>query len=142
MKAVNSQNTLKLKITKALFMLLFLCITAAPVLAQQSGSTTDEPLTAISAVNKTSQLELADMQKAPIPFVQNTIISFSIPRQEQVQLIVFDQKGKAIKTIINDVKDPGSYSAELTTANLKGGIYFYRLTIGSFSEVKKIQLGK
>ncbi|MBZ0204147.1 MAG: T9SS type A sorting domain-containing protein [Ignavibacteria bacterium] len=133
---------MKLKITQVLFMLLFLCAQAGSVYSQQSGSKIDEPLTAISAVNKTAQLELADMQKAPIPFVANTIISFSIPRQEEVQLTVFDHKGKAIKTIINDVKDPGSYSAELTAANLKGGIYFYRLTIGSFSEVKKIQLGK
>lgn len=142
MKAAGPKNTMKLKITNALFMLLFLCAVSGSVYSQLSGSKTDEPLNAISAINKAAQLELADMQKTPIAFAPNTIISFSIPRREEVQLTVFDQKGKAIKTIINDAKDPGSYSAELTTANLKGGIYFYRLTIGSFSEVKKIVVGK
>ncbi len=50
--------------------------------------------------------------------------------------------GEEVVTLINEVKQPGNYNIIFDSAKLSSGTYFYRLSAGSFTEVKKMILVK
>ncbi len=79
-------------------------------------------------------------QNYPNPFNPSTTINFSIPKSEFVSLKVYDILGREISTLINEAKNAGNYSLDFHAENLPSGIYFYKITSGSFSELKKMIL--
>ncbi len=83
-------------------------------------------------------------QNYPNPFNPVTKIDFVIPQGKEnirlVQLKIYDVLGNEIAVLVNERKSPGSYTAEFNGDNLPSGIYFYRLTAGSFTQVKKMIL--
>ena len=81
-------------------------------------------------------------QNYPNPFNPNTVISYSIAKTERVELKIYDLLGREVQTLVNDVKNPGSYNVVFNAVNLSSGIYFYRLTAGNFTDVKKMTLVK
>lgn len=82
------------------------------------------------------------MQNYPNPFNPKTNINFSIPHAADVRLAVFDLTGKEIAVLVNEKMNAGSYNADWDAANMPSGVYFYRITSGSFSSVKKMILVK
>ena len=102
-----------------------------------------ENITGISNEGSITPSEYKLNQNYPNPFNPSTTISFDLPRNEFVTLKVYDVVGKEIATIVNKQLTAGSYS-ELFEApsNLTSGIYFYKLTAGSFSDTKKLVLVK
>jgi len=78
----------------------------------------------------------------PNPFNPVTKISFDIPNQTFVSLIIYDVVGRNIKTLINEVKSVGSYTIDFNGAEFSSGIYFYRLTTSDFSQIKRMVLIK
>lgn len=82
------------------------------------------------------------MQNYPNPFNPKTNINFSIPEAGNVRLVVFDITGKEIAVLVNEKMKAGSYNADWDAANMPSGVYFYRITSGSFSSVKKMILVK
>jgi hypothetical protein len=88
-----------------------------------------------------SSYELA--QNYPNPFNPVTNIKFSIPKDDNVTLKVYDILGSEVTVFLNDVPlKAGSYNAEFIATNLSSGIYFYKLTTNNFSETKKMILSK
>lgn len=88
---------------------------------------------------KTFNLE----QNYPNPFNPVTTIKFSVPVIEtrySVALRVYDVLGNEIVTLINSELPQGYYEIKWDAANYPSGIYFYRLTAGSFSETRKMIL--
>ncbi len=88
-------------------------------------------------------------QNYPNPFNPNTIIKYSIPQLEtlhansqQVQLKIYDILGREIATLVNEKQSPGNYEVTFDAVGLPTGIYFYKLTAGSFTDVKKMILMK
>ncbi|MCF8267673.1 MAG: T9SS type A sorting domain-containing protein [Ignavibacteriales bacterium] len=79
-------------------------------------------------------------QNYPNPFNPSTNISYEIPKEGLVKLKVYDILGNEITTLINEVQKPGVYNAKWYASGLSSGIYFYRLTSGSFTETKKMML--
>ena len=63
-----------------------------------------------------------------------------------MQLKVFDVLGNEVATLVNEYKNGGSYEVDFSTtggaASLSSGIYFYRLSAGSFVQTKKMILIK
>ncbi|MCL6097472.1 MAG: T9SS type A sorting domain-containing protein [Bacteroidetes bacterium] len=57
-------------------------------------------------------------------------------------LKVYDLLGREITTLVNEEKAPGNYEVKFDGANLPSGVYFYRLTAGYYSEIKKMILLK
>jgi hypothetical protein len=70
------------------------------------------------------------------------IISFQIANEENVSLKLYDVLGREVKTIFNGQLKAGLHNVELDASNLSSGIYFYKLTAGKFTEVRKMQLIK
>ena len=81
-------------------------------------------------------------QNYPNPFNPSTLISFSIPSENQVVLKIFNILGKEVAALVNEERPAGSYTVEFNASNLSSGIYFYRLQAGSYIETKKMQLLK
>ena len=74
----------------------------------------------------------------PNPFNSATTIKYFIPGKSVVTINVFDNQGKIIKTILNEVKMPGNYEVVLNGSDLPGGIYYYNIMTEYFTESKKM----
>ncbi len=81
-------------------------------------------------------------QNYPNPFNPKTIINYQCSMFNFVSLKVFDILGNEVATLVNENQNSGSYSVEWNGANYSSGVYFYRLTAGDYSEVKKMTLLK
>ncbi len=94
-----------------------------------------------SKVSKSLELH----QNYPNPFNPTTVIPYSIPDIAEVQLSVYNLLGQKIRTLIDNVQDPGSYKVTWNGKDDSGkmvssGIYFYRLAAGIFSQTRKLIL--
>jgi len=81
-------------------------------------------------------------QNYPNPFNPSTIINFSLPVKSFVTIKVYDVNGKEIAELINNEKQTGAHSIEFNGANLSRAVYYYKLTAGDFSQVRKMILVK
>jgi len=84
-------------------------------------------------------------QNYPNPFNPTTTIKYSMAREGNVVLVVYNVTGQRIRTLVNESKPVGTYSTVWDGRNDGGrsvatGIYFYHLRAGSFSEVRKMVL--
>ncbi|NOX17994.1 MAG: T9SS type A sorting domain-containing protein [Chlorobi bacterium] len=91
-------------------------------------------------VDFNSILKFELSQNYPNPFNPSTKISFSIPEKEFVTLLVFNVNGEKVKTLINENLDAGKHSVDFNAAELASGIYFYKISTGKFSDIKKMVL--
>ena len=81
-------------------------------------------------------------QNYPNPFNPSTKIKFEIPTSSVITLKVYDVLGREIETLLNEVKEAGTYEVELNASEFPSGVYFYKLTSGQFTSVKKLILLK
>jgi len=86
-------------------------------------------------------------QNYPNPFNPITIIRYSIPsdvrgQTSDVKLIVYNNLGKEIMTLVNEKQNAGSYAVDFNGDGLPSGVYFYRLEAGELSETKRMILLK
>ncbi|MBI5471547.1 MAG: T9SS type A sorting domain-containing protein [Ignavibacteriae bacterium] len=84
--------------------------------------------------------EFALRQNYPNPFNPTTVIRFTISSSQFTTLKVFDVLGREVATLVNEVKQPGEYTQPFDPAGLPSGVYFYRLTAGSFTETRRMLL--
>jgi len=57
-------------------------------------------------------------------------------------LKIFDVLGREVAKLINGELNAGEHAVSFTPHNLAGGIYFYSLTAGNFSQTRKALLMK
>jgi hypothetical protein len=81
-------------------------------------------------------------QNYPNPFNPATTISYSIPKESQVSLKIFDVMGREVAELVTGRQSAGSYNVEFDASSLASGTYFYKLTAGDFISVKKMVLLK
>lgn len=84
-------------------------------------------------------------QNFPNPFNPVTRIVYTVPdlgAPYPVRLEVFDVLGKKAAELVNGPVARGTYRADWNAGPLPGGVYFYRLSIGSTTVVKKMILLK
>ena len=91
-------------------------------------------------VNFASEYSLE--QNYPNPFNPSTKISFSVPQSNFVSIDVFNSIGQKIATLVNEQMNAGNYSVNFNAANITSGIYFYKMTAGNFTEIRKMILVK
>ena len=76
-------------------------------------------------------------QNYPNPFNPRTVIKYSISKKNNVKIEVFDLLGRAIKILVNDKFNPGTYDVEFDATELPSGVYYYQMTTDNFRSVKK-----
>jgi hypothetical protein len=81
-------------------------------------------------------------QNYPNPFNPATQIKYDLPKQGFVTLKIYDVLGREITKLVNEVKSPGSYIVDFDGTNLSSGVYFYKLEVNGFNEVKRMMLIK
>jgi len=88
-------------------------------------------------------------QNHPNPFNPSTTIDYTIPEGEavHVRLMVYNLRGAVIRTLVDEIKEPGYYSVQWDGTDSRGrkkgsGVYFYRLVTNSYSSVRKMLLVK
>ncbi len=81
-------------------------------------------------------------QNYPNPFNPSTIIYYQLPISSKVILRVYDLLGRKVATLVNKEQNAGNYNVKFNAGNLASGVYFYRLSVGGFSQVKKLVLLK
>ncbi|MBK9403808.1 MAG: SBBP repeat-containing protein [Ignavibacteria bacterium] len=81
-------------------------------------------------------------QNYPNPFNPNTNIRYTIEEAGYTSLTVYNSVGIEISTLISENLQAGSYSAEFNAENYPSGVYYYKLTSGDFTQVKKMILLK
>jgi agmatine/peptidylarginine deiminase len=82
-------------------------------------------------------------QNYPNPFNPVTRIKYSINKNQNVTLKVFDVLGNEVITLVDDSQQPGNYEVEFSEISLKdqqlvSGIYFYQLSSGGKVETRKM----
>jgi photosystem II stability/assembly factor-like uncharacterized protein len=82
------------------------------------------------------------IQNYPNPFNPATIIEFSLPVKDIVEIQVYDILGKRVSEIVNRVFDAGQHKITFNASGLSSGIYFYRLNTPRFTDTKKMLLIK
>jgi hypothetical protein len=108
------------------------------MLLHQRGETTEK----IINKNNVESLKYELSQNYPNPFNPITNIKYQIQKTGQVTLKIYDITGREIKTLVNEIKNPGSYIVTFNGTELASGVYFYRIQAGDFVQVKKMVLIK
>ena len=67
-----------------------------------------------------------------------TNIQFSVKKESPVLLQVYDIRGRIVKTLVNEPRQPGFYKVTFNAYNLPAGVYFYRIKMQNFQAVKKM----
>ena len=84
-------------------------------------------------------------QNYPNPFSGKTSIKFCVACKTRIKLEVLDSKGRTVRTLLNEEKEPGTYKVELDASSLpRSGpgtaetCYRVRLQAGDFSATKEM----
>ena len=86
-------------------------------------------------------------QNYPNPFNPSTTIEYTVggvrgqvSGVSVVRLIVYDALGRETVRLVDGVKHPGTYSVQFDGRKLASGVYFCRLTAGTFTQTTKLLL--
>ncbi|MHC1736567.1 MAG: T9SS type A sorting domain-containing protein [Ignavibacteriaceae bacterium] len=77
-------------------------------------------------------------QNYPNPFNPTTTISYQIPAESNVKLLLFSVTGELVRELVNSNQSAGSYNVTLDASGLASGTYIYRLVASDFVSVKKM----
>ncbi|MFQ5708492.1 MAG: FlgD immunoglobulin-like domain containing protein [bacterium] len=89
--------------------------------------------------------EYALLQNYPNPFNPETVIRYQLPKPGHVKLVIYNQLGKRVRSLVNSDKVAGNYQVQWDGRNDSGkqvasGIYVYQLRAGDFVASKKLLL--
>ena len=79
-------------------------------------------------------------QNYPNPFREKTTIKYCVPDKMKIRLEVFDSSRNKVKTVVDEIKEAGTYKIEFDAEGLPSGEYLYKLETTDFVETKKMVL--
>jgi hypothetical protein len=109
-----------------------------PPMLEAVGFVPDTPTVDIveEQFNQPSEFQL--FNNYPNPFNPATTIEFQIAQPGLVSLKILDVLGREVAVIINEKLPAGNYKYQWDAKGLAGGIYFYQLKAGNFTDTKKL----
>jgi len=84
--------------------------------------------------------EFALLSNYPNPFNASTLISYELPASADVKLEMYNIFGQKVATLIDGEQEAGYRSVTWEGSEAASGVYFYKLTAGDFTEVKRMTL--
>ena len=100
-------------------------------------------------VNEVSQiqkpLENSLYENYPNPFNPSTIIRYSLKENMKTKLVVYNMLGQSVRVLYDGYQDAGVHKILWDSKDDKGnkvscGVYFYKISAGSFSQTKRMTL--
>jgi hypothetical protein len=76
----------------------------------------------------------------PNPFNPSTFIRYDLPQAVHVTLDVYNILGQHVERLVDEVQPAGAHVFKFDASKLSSGVYYYRITAGSFSKVHKMIL--
>lgn len=77
-------------------------------------------------------------QNYPNPFNHSTTISFTLPGKAFVTLEIVDLTGNIVENVLHSEYQKGVHRINISMSQHSTGIYFYRLSTGKFSAIRKM----
>jgi hypothetical protein len=110
-------------------------------------SATALPVSVDDPVEENLPSTISLSQNYPNPFNPATSIDYSVPNNSDVSLDVFNIIGQKVKTLVNGKVNAGNHSITWDGTSENGskvasGVYFYRLSVGDETIVKRMTLTK
>jgi len=104
-------------------------------------------LTGIKEIEHVVPTEFSLSDAYPNPFNPETKINFSVAKQANVKLVIYNILGQKVRTLVNQEMQPGKYSASWDSKDDLGrqvvsGVYLIGFESDSFKAFKKIVLMK
>jgi len=87
-------------------------------------------------------LDFVLCQNYPNPFNAETSIGYSLAEAGDVNLSVYDITGRLVATLVDEKQMAGHRSVDWDASTVSSGLYFYKLSIGDFTETKRMILIK
>jgi hypothetical protein len=81
-------------------------------------------------------------QNYPNPFNPTTVIRFGLPEASSVHIAVYNTIGTEMEVLVDGSMSAGYHEVSFSASRYPSGIYFYKMTAGNFSEVKRMLLVK
>lgn len=99
----------------------------------------------VVAPDEAPLLEFALGRSAPNPFRGSTEIRYEVAARGSVELVVFDVRGRIVRSLANGEHTPGRYAAawdgrDESGRQLPPGIFFYRISFPGYTAVRKTVL--
>jgi hypothetical protein len=113
-------------------LVVMLVLLAVPALADDADSTSRE------AVYR----ELQQAFNSPNPFNPHTTINYSLLKDAQVQVEIYDLRGRLVVTLLDEFQTEGDHFAIWKTETSPSGTYFYRLAVDDIQVFGKMSLVK
>ena len=87
-----------------------------------------------------TQFELS--QNYPNPFNPSTTIRFSLPKETQLKINIYNMLGELVETLSEGNYEAGYHKVTFNAFNLPSGAYIYRIESSDFVQVRKMILIK
>ena len=81
-------------------------------------------------------------QNYPNPFNKSTTIEYSVSKNTQTEITVYNIIGHKVATLVNEYKNIGSYTVTWDASELDAGVYIYQLKTDYLVESKTMKLVK
>ncbi|MDQ3021173.1 MAG: YCF48-related protein [Bacteroidota bacterium] len=81
-------------------------------------------------------------QNYPNPFNPSTTIKFDVPNSGNISLKLYSQLGKEVASLIDGVRNAGTYEILFDASALASGVYFYKIISDRTALTKKMLLVK
>jgi parallel beta-helix repeat protein len=82
------------------------------------------------------------LQSYPNPFNAATTIHYQLPADTEVKLEVYNTLGQKVATLVDSKQQSGYRSVTWDASEVSSGVYFYKVTAGDYTEIKRMMLVK
>ncbi len=77
-------------------------------------------------------------QNYPNPFNPTTTIQYSVPKDGNIKLTVYNPIGQEIAVLVNREVKAGSYEVKFDASRLTSGIYLYKIEAPGYNAIRKM----
>lgn len=116
------------------------------VVAPNQNTTLNINLSTVSNEDEISQVTATALKaNIPNPFNPETTIMYDILEPSSVLLEIYNLRGQKVRTLVNEFKNTGKHSIVWNSRDDKGsslpsGIYYYRMSAGTYTSTRKMVL--